>query len=106
MHPSTIDCQKDIGKCRMGGGTGRFTMTSVTLDTLATMLTKPAGRLVSDRTGLTGLFDVDLEWAEEAGSDKPSIFAAVQEQLGLKLESVREPVDVVVIDHVERPTED
>jgi uncharacterized protein (TIGR03435 family) len=106
MHPSTIDCQKDISKCRMGGGTGRFTMTSVTLDTLATMLTKPAGRLVSDRTGLTGLFDVDLEWAEEAGSDKPSIFAAVQEQLGLKLESVREPVDVVVIDHVERPTED
>ena len=59
-----------------------------------------------DRTGLTGLFDVNLEWAEEAGSDKPSIFSAVQEQLGLKLESTTAPVDVVVIDHVERPTED
>jgi uncharacterized protein (TIGR03435 family) len=106
MHSSTIDCQKDRSKCRIGGGTGRFTGTSVTLETLATMLTKPAGRLVFDRTGLRGLFDVDLEWAEEAGSDKPSIFAAVQEQLGLKLEAVREPVDVVVIDHVERPVED
>jgi uncharacterized protein (TIGR03435 family) len=43
---------------------------------------------------------------DEPGSEKPSIFAAVQEQLGLKLESVREPVDVVVIDHVDRPAED
>ena len=70
------------------------------------MLSNPAGRLVFDRTGLTGKFDADLEWAEEAGSDKPSIFGAVQEQLGLKLESVRERIDVVLIDHVERPTED
>jgi len=106
IHPSTIDCGKNPSKCRIVGGTGRFTAPSITLDTLATMLTKPAGRLVLDRTGLTGLFDVDLEWAEEAGSDKPSIFAALQEQLGLKLESVRDLVDVVVIDHVERPTED
>jgi uncharacterized protein (TIGR03435 family) len=79
---------------------------SVTAETLATMLSNPAGRIVFDHTGLTGKYDVDLEWAEEAGSDKPSIFAAVQEQLGLKLESTREPVDVVVIDHIERPTED
>ena len=60
----------------------------------------------SGRTGLKGSFDVDLEWASDPGSDKPSIFTAVQEQLGLKLEFERNPVDVLVIDHVERPTED
>jgi uncharacterized protein (TIGR03435 family) len=106
LHPSTVDCQKDRSKCLIRGTTGRFTSSSVTLETLATMLSNPAGRLVFDRTGLMGAFDVNLEWAEDAGSDKPSIFAAVKEQLGLKLDFVREPVDVVVIDHVERPTED
>jgi uncharacterized protein (TIGR03435 family) len=106
MPLSTADCQKDRSKCMIRSGTGMFRGGSVTAETLANMLTNPAGRLVFDRTGLTGKYDVDLEWAEEAGSDKPSIFAAVQEQLGLKLESLREPVDVVVIDHVERPTED
>jgi uncharacterized protein (TIGR03435 family) len=81
-----------------------------------------AAYLVLDRTGLSGTFDLDLEWtpasptvsqAEEA-ADRPaapsdqalSIFTAVQEQLGLKLASQRGPVDVVVIDHVEPPTED
>jgi uncharacterized protein (TIGR03435 family) len=106
LHPSTVDCEKDRSKCRVRGGTGVFAGASVTMDTLATMLSGPAGRLVFDRTGLKGTFDVNLEWAEDATSDKPSIFAAVQEQLGLKLDLVREPVDVVVIDHVERPTED
>jgi uncharacterized protein (TIGR03435 family) len=72
-----------------------------------------------DRTGLTGGFDVDLRYTEDqiprgdipAGvtpplADGPSIFTAVQEQLGLKLESTKGPVDVLVIDRVERPTED
>ena len=106
LHPSTVDCEKDRSKCRIRGGTGVFAGASVTIDTLATMLSGPAGRLVFDRTGLTGTFDVNLEWAEDPSSDKPSIFGAVQEQLGLKLDFVREPVDVVVIDHAERPTED
>jgi uncharacterized protein (TIGR03435 family) len=106
LRPTAIDCARDRSKCSISRAAGRFTGGSVTPETLATMLSNTAGRLVYDRTGLTGNFDVELEWAEDAGSDKPSIFAAVQEQLGLKLESVREPVDVVVIDHVERPAED
>lgn len=106
LHQSTLDCPKDRAKCAIHGGTGRFESGSVTMETLATMLSKPAGRLVFDRTGLKGTFSVDLEWAEDPSSDKPSIFAAVREQLGLKLDFLREPVDVVVIDHVERPTED
>jgi uncharacterized protein (TIGR03435 family) len=107
LTPSTVDCQKDRSKCSVRSVPGHVTGGHMTLETLATMLTGPAGRLVFDRTRLAGSFDVDLEYsADQAPSDAPSIFAAVQEQLGLKLDFLREPVDVVVIDHVERPTED
>jgi uncharacterized protein (TIGR03435 family) len=71
---------------------------------------------VLDRTGLSGLFDLDLEWTlEQAPSlgtgaplptDGVSIFTAVQEQLGLKLESTEGRLDVLVLDRVEKPTED
>lgn len=66
------------------------------------------GRVVVDETNLAGRFDLDLEWADpDVPSDAgPSIFAAIQEQLGLRLESARGPLEVLVIDHIERPTED
>jgi uncharacterized protein (TIGR03435 family) len=71
------------------------------------LLANASGRIVVDRTGLKGPFTIDLEWSQDqTASDKPSIFTAVQEQLGLKLESSRAPVDVLVIDSVERPTPD
>lgn len=56
-----------------------------------------------DRTGLTGQFDFDLTWAPEQspGVTGPSIFTALQEQSGLKLESARGPVEVLVIDQVQ-----
>ena len=64
-------------------------------------------RLVLNRTGLSGQVAAHLEWSpDQSTSDKPSIFTAVQEQLDLKLAAARAPVDVVVIDHVERPSED
>ena len=65
------------------------------------------GRPVIDRTGLTGRFDFTLRWAPEGSTDTdaPSIFTAVQEQLGLKLDSQKGPVTVLVIDRVERPKE-
>lgn len=60
-----------------------------------------------DKTGLTGYYDILLKWApDETSPDAgPSIFAAVQDALGLKLVAGKEPVDVLVIDHVEKPTE-
>lgn len=73
---------------------------------------------VVDRTGLVGGFNYELTWAandygrptdsQSRGVDTngPSFFTALREQLGLKLEATRAPVDVVVIDHVERPTPD
>jgi uncharacterized protein (TIGR03435 family) len=81
---------------------------------LAARLESLTGRLVVDETGLTGYYDLDLEFAPtiEAGGNPapgdaaPSIFTALQEQLGLKLESNRQPMPVVVIDAISRPTPD
>ena len=69
-------------------------------------------RLVIDETGLTGQFDMRLEWsdpisaAEPQSADRPSFITAVREQLGLKLEAAERPVEVLVIDSVNRPTPD
>jgi uncharacterized protein (TIGR03435 family) len=66
--------------------------------------------LVTDRTGLTGNGDMTLKWSpdeafEQGGRDLTTIFAAVQDQLGLKIQPAKLPVDTVVIDHAEMPTE-
>lgn len=67
------------------------------------------GRTVIDKTGLTATYDIDLTWAwnddPSAGETGPSVFTALEEQLGLKLDSAKAPLDVVVIDHLERPSE-
>lgn len=74
---------------------------------LALLLGQRLDRTVIDNTGLTGEYDLRLEWAadETADSSIPSIFTAVQEQLGLRLESMRGPAEVIIIDHVERPSD-
>jgi uncharacterized protein (TIGR03435 family) len=73
----------------------------------AEILTRQINDLVTDDTGLSGEYDFNLEWAPDQTTNAagPSLFAALQEQLGLKLESAKRSVTVVVIDHVERPTE-
>jgi hypothetical protein len=92
------------------------------MTTLATMFSRLTNRPVMDETGLTGPFNADLDFnpdgltgltpppdappASAPPPDAPSFFTALQEQLGLRLESTTGPVDVLVIDHVERPTED
>jgi uncharacterized protein (TIGR03435 family) len=63
------------------------------------------GRPVLDNTGLTGFYDFSFEFATGPSSTAPSIFTALEQELGLKLESKREPVEMLVIDHVERPSE-
>ena len=72
---------------------------------LMQLLANASGRIVVDRTGLKGPFAIDLEYSQDqTASDKPSIFTAVQEQLGLKLDPQRASVDALVIDAVERPS--
>ena len=83
------------------------------LSALATILSQHVSRRVEDRTGLAGSFDFDLEFEQSdrglrtdaAAADAPTIFTALQEQLGLKLESTRGPADIYIIDRVERPTD-
>jgi uncharacterized protein (TIGR03435 family) len=93
-------------QCRVRAGFDGLTRKGVSMAGLASLLTPIAGPPVADRTGLTGEFDFQLRYAADPVSESkfPSVFAAVQEQLGLKLESTRAPIEVVVIDHVERPT--
>jgi uncharacterized protein (TIGR03435 family) len=67
------------------------------------------GRPVVDRSGLIGDYELELTWSPDPGltrSDLPSLFTALREQLGLKLEPTTGPVDVLVIDSAERPTQD
>ena len=78
---------------------------------LAQSLFDAADRPVIDRTGLVGTFDWDLQWTLDSlgRSESPnavSLFTALQEQLGLKLESDRGPVEMLVIDSVQLPTPD
>jgi uncharacterized protein (TIGR03435 family) len=106
---------------------GKITALGESVTSLASTLGQFVARAVVDRTGLTGLFDFDLTWtpdnlpqrASGTPNDQPltingiaidpngpSLVTALQEQLGLKLESTKGPVDVIVIDHVEKPTAD
>jgi uncharacterized protein (TIGR03435 family) len=108
------------GPCGFRIAIGRSTAKGVTMGAFAASLSNSVGRTVQDRTDLSGNFDLELEFTPDqtlnrppGGQDAPapaaegaSIFTAVQEQLGLKLESQRGPVEVLVIDRVERPTPD
>lgn len=96
------------GPCSMTMTAGTLRFWSVTMASLAATLSGAAQRMVVDRTGLKGGFDFDLTFSREQTADttSPSVFTAVQEQLGLKLDSVRIPIEVLVIDSIERPTPD
>jgi len=88
-------------------GNGNISARSLPMDVLAMNLSSTMGRVIVNKTGLEGGYDFTLEYAPEgadASDTRPSIFAALEEQLGLKLEPARGPVDVIVIDRIERPT--
>ncbi|HLG99737.1 MAG TPA: TIGR03435 family protein [Bryobacteraceae bacterium] len=112
---------------RMMMGRGMLNGEGVELAMLANVLSNQLGRPVLDRTELEGHFDVKLEWTPDPGQSPggfpggtpppgvqappppdpngPSIFTALQEQLGLRLESTKGPVEMIVVDTVEKPSE-
>jgi uncharacterized protein (TIGR03435 family) len=127
LNPSDVDCAKWTGPRRDAGGpspvspTGKrpacmmlanrrfLTGGSQTLDEIAGTLQPMVGRPVVNKTGLSGSWDIDLEWTPLESTpnpdrDLPSIFAAVTEQLGLKLIPEKDPYQVLVIDNIGRPT--
>jgi uncharacterized protein (TIGR03435 family) len=107
------------GSARTGGASGGLEMSGsgITMDRLITMLASQAGRLIINKTNLAGTYDFSLKFAPAANAVRPdgvqapaepvgpSLFTAIQDQLGLRLESAKGPVEVLVIDSVQRPTE-
>jgi uncharacterized protein (TIGR03435 family) len=108
---------KDSGTS-IGLGRGHIeTQSSNSVASLAEQLSKVVGRDVVDKTGITGRYDLKLDWtpddsaalgsngsAAAPSESGPSLFTALEEQLGLKLEPAKGPVQVLVIDHVETPS--
>jgi uncharacterized protein (TIGR03435 family) len=103
-----------------GANRGDIFTDAIRMPTLAKLLSQQLQKVVTDKTGLTGMYAFELKWAQdmararpEAGEGEsaqaadpgPSLFTALEEQLGLKLNSTKGPVDTVVIDHVELPSE-
>jgi bla regulator protein BlaR1 len=147
LRPSAVDCAAlmaerarrgvpppppgGLMQCGFRVGPGQMTGGSMPLSQLATSLSNFVQRVVVDRTGIEGNFDLDLKYTLDqstmanavgpakagaiagapptdaaAASDAPGLFTALQEQLGLKLESAHGAVDVLVIEHVDQPTPD
>jgi uncharacterized protein (TIGR03435 family) len=95
-----------INACGMRMGPGEMIMGARTFSDLIGTLESLVDRRIIDETGLTGRFDVKLEYSRgQKDVERPSIFTAIQEQLGLKLEPARGPISVV-IDSISRPTPD
>jgi uncharacterized protein (TIGR03435 family) len=102
-----------ISRHGVNGRNQTMTLAKATMESLADDLSRGFGidRPILDKTGLTGTYDIKLEATPEfrinhgSASEDISVFTAVREQLGLKLEPEKGPVEVLIIDHVDRPSE-
>ena len=127
LGPQLVAMKECVEPPRMNPGCGALTYPQLTGGVsiraqrtwvglqLAEILPREVGRIVVDETKLSGWFDVRLEWASGSASlsstvpppdvQLPTLFTALREQLGLKLEAAERPIEMIVIDKVERPTE-
>jgi uncharacterized protein (TIGR03435 family) len=86
---------------------GRIEAHAVSVGNFAMNVSGFVGRLIVNKTNLEGTYDFTLEWAPDgadSSDSRPSIFTAFEEQLGLKMVRAKDPVDVVVIDQIQRPS--
>ncbi len=97
------------GKFSSKTGRGHLDLQHASTTTLSRFLANLTDRPVFDTTEVKGLFDITLYWTPDSnqlGADSgPSIYTAIQEQLGLRLEPRKSPFEFIVIDHIERPSE-
>jgi uncharacterized protein (TIGR03435 family) len=111
--PKLRAVQADPAGARQSYGKGRIFHSQIRMDTLAMLLSRQLREPVLDMTGMEGTYDVRLEWAPdglraaetpeaEERAAGPSIFTGLQEQLGLKLEARKDPLDILVVDRAER----
>lgn len=113
LQRSSVDCEKAFAttpRCRerILNSKGILKEVGMPLYVLVRAIVYQVQAPVLDSTELAGTFDIDLHWSPDltTNDDAPSMFTALQEQLGLKLERKRIPTEMFVIDHVERPTLD
>ena len=129
LRPAQIDCTlrsappapgeplpPGLNRCGLTQRLGVINMGGFPIDAFIRVLSTIVGRVVVNRTGLEGNWDLALEYAPDSSAvsaagqaaaiDRPSIFAALQEQLGVKLEPGRAPVSVIAIDDIRRPVDD
>jgi uncharacterized protein (TIGR03435 family) len=103
LRRSSLDCVAQSNLCGVSADIGRFKATGRSMDDLARNFAPMVGRAVTNKTGVTGIFDLEFTWND---TDGPSLFTAIQEQLGLKFDAQRGPVEVLVIDSAQQPAED
>lgn len=108
--PCSLGAARPNGPCGLNFNGPALLFRGAAIGTLQGELEAGTGGPVTDATGLSGLYDIDLRWSrvapgEPALPDAPDLFTALQEQLGLKLEPARVTLDVLVIDSIDRPTE-
>ena len=101
-----------LGRGNVNINNGKLTGTGLDMDRLAYFVSSQVQRKVVDKTGLMGIYDVALEWSRDeptgsmdAAEKAPGFFTALQEQLGLKLEPGKGPIDTIVVDQIEKPSE-
>ena len=111
--PSPADMRQGVMVRSKGKSEMEMKAKGMTLDDFARMTFLGLESPVVNKTGLTGKYDFTLDWARDQNgppdtqvdTDAPGLFTAIEEQLGLKLVATKGPVDVIVIDHIELPTE-
>jgi uncharacterized protein (TIGR03435 family) len=105
MKPaSDAACLAREESCSARGGTGLIESNGMSMPAFVTWLPGILGRPVLEKTGLTGRYELLLKYSQSEGGDLPSLPTALREQLGLTLESIDAPTDVIVVDHIEKPT--
>lgn len=109
---SKCDPTNPNGGCGFRASPTEIIGAAVSMQQLATRLSRSLGLMVVDKTELRGAFDLALRWTNDdatplgpGASAGPALYVALQEQLGLRLESTKTPVETLIIDRVERPSE-
>jgi uncharacterized protein (TIGR03435 family) len=112
LAPEFAPAANGAPPCGIRSQGGEFLAGGITMDSLARNLGGRSGRIVIDRTGLEGFYELTLNYdaardaSAASAADVPTLFTALQEQLGLKLLSGRAPVQTLIIDRIERPAAD